>query len=294
MKYIIHFVCLVVMGSVSPAQTNLEYHLEKDDVFTIKQDAQQIITQNMDGAVHEITNNVNGILEFRVMGEKEGNYEIALRFKDLNMRMTSSIQGELMNVNAKEADEGDMQSMMFNSLLEIPVTMVLAKNGDILKVIGGDSLVGKMAEASGLEDEFSINMMKKSLEKEFGSEALSNSYEQMTYIYPTEDVQVGDTWENEYSGKLNAKNQWTLDAISDTNAEISGSADVIMEVTEPTTTMKLNGAQQTSVITELASGFIKSMTVEGLAEGWTTMVQLGDQEIPTSIKSKVTYQLINK
>ena len=87
----------------------------------------------MDGAVHEITNNVNGILEFRVMGEKEGNYEIALRFKDLNMRMTSSIQGELMNVNAKEADEDDMQSMMFNSLLEIPVTMVLAKNGDILK-----------------------------------------------------------------------------------------------------------------------------------------------------------------
>ena len=136
--------------------------------------------------------------------------------------------------------------------------------------------------------------MKKSLEKEFGSEALSNSYEQMTYIYPTKDVQVGDTWENEYSGKLNAKNQWTLNAISDTNAEISGAADVLMEVTEPTTTMKLNGTQQTSVITELASGFIKSMTVEGLAEGSTTMVQLGDQEIPTSIKSKVTYQLINE
>ncbi|WP_430907388.1 DUF6263 family protein [Maribacter sp. 2-571] len=293
MKFAVTTFFILVLGTLGFSQTTLGYDLKKDEVFTIQQDAEQVITQNMDGAVHEIRNSINGVIEFKVIGETDGNFEIALRFKDLNMKMTSSIQGELMNVKAKEVEEGDMQSEMFHSLLDIPVTMTLSKTGAIIEVIGGDSLVLKMAEASGIEDEFSLNMMKKSLEKEFGSEALSNSYEQMTFIYPSEGVQIGDTWENEYVGKLTAKNLWTLTAVSDTDAEISGSADVVMEVSEPTTSMTLNGEQQTTVTTDRNSGFVKTMTVEGLAEGSATMAQLGDQIIPTKIKSTVTYQLIN-
>ncbi len=293
MKFAVTTFFILVLGTLGFSQTTLGYDLKKDEVFTIQQDAEQVITQNMDGAVHEIRNSINGVIEFKVIGETDGNFEIALRFKDLNMKMTSSIQGELMNVKAKEVEEGDMQSEMFHSLLDIPVTMTLSKTGAIIEVIGGDSLVLKMAEASGIEDEFSLNMMKKSLEKEFGSEALSNSYEQMTFIYPSEGVKIGDTWENEYVGKLTAKNLWTLTAVSDTDAEISGSADVVMEVSEPTTSMTLNGEQQTTVTTDRNSGFVKTMTVEGLAEGSATMAQLGDQIIPTKIKSTVTYQLIN-
>ncbi len=294
MNYIFNFLFTLALGTLCYSQTTLGYHLKKDEIFTIQQDAEQVITQNMNGAVHELTNTVNGVLEFKVVGTNANSFEIALRFKDLNMKMTSSIQGELMNVKARDVQEGDMQSKMFHSLLDIPVKMTLSKTGDILQVEGGDSLVLKMVEASGLEDEFSLNMMRKSLETEFGSEALSNSYEQMTFIYPTEGVQVGDSWENEYYGKLNAKNLWTLKSVTDANATISGSAAVLMEVTEPTTTMKLNGEQQTLVTTDIATGFVKSMKVEGMAEGTATMVQLGDQEIPTTIKSTVTYQLINK
>ena len=53
-----------------------------------------------------------------------------------------------------------------------------------------------MTEASGLKDEFSLKMMKRSLQKEFGSEALSQSYKQMTYIYPEKRVKIGDSWKN--------------------------------------------------------------------------------------------------
>ena len=269
------------------AQTTLRY-----DIYTVKQEAQQIIMQELDGATHEITNIIDGILEFKVLDEIDDNYEIALTFKDLSLKMNSSIQGELMNVNAKEVIEGDIQSNIFNSLLNTPVQMILSKTGDIIEVKGGDSLVVKMAAASGLEDEFSLNMMKKSLEKEFGSEALSNSYKQMTYIYPTEKIKVGDTWKNEYTGKLSARNTWKLDALNDTNADISGNAQIIMNIAEPATTMNLNGTQQTEIIVDIASGFIQKMKVEGFSEGTSTMTQMGGQEIPTSIKSIITYELI--
>lgn len=270
----------------------MQYNLSSGSVFTIKQDANQIITQEIDGATHEITNTLHGIMEFRVKGDNNNTYDIDVMFKDLNLKMTSSIQGELINVNAKNFQEDDAQSKIFNSLLDVPIQIILARTGDILEVNGGDSLVSKMANASGLEDEFSLNMMKKSLEKEFGSEALSNSYKQLTFLYPVTPIEVGDSWKNEYKGKLQAQNTWTLNEITNASANIEGKALVVMDVVEPSSTMKLNGTQNSSVITDITTGFVKKMTVHGLAEGFTTMTQMGDQEIPTIIKSTIIYELI--
>ncbi|SDE65395.1 hypothetical protein SAMN05421636_106267 [Pricia antarctica] len=293
MKYFTPLLFLLVYSVPLSAQSILEYTLEKGDTFTIKQDAEQIIIQELDGATHELTNKIDGILQFKVLTQRDSTYEIALTFKDLNLKMTSSIQGELLNVRAKEISEDDMQSKVFSSLLNSPVQMILAKTGDILEVKGGDSLVVKMAEASGLEDAFSLNMMKKSLQKEFGSEALSESYKQMTFIYPKKPVKIGDSWKNEYSGKLGAKNTWTLEALMKDEATINGTADVTMDVIELATTMKLTGTQQTRITTDTASGFIKFMNVEGQSKGTSTMTQMGDQEIPTRIKSKITYERID-
>lgn len=292
MKKVLSFLVLAGCCSILFGQTSLQYTLSEGDNFTIKQTAQQIITQELDGAVHQITNNLDGIMQFVVVAENADNYQIEVTFTDLNLNMSSSIQGELLNVNAREVNEEDVQSRIFNSLLNEPIYMVLARNGDVLEVTGGDSLVTKMANSSGLQDEFSLNMMKKSLEKEFGSEALSNSYEQMTFIYPDKKVAVGEGWENEYFGKLSAKNLWTLNELSANAASISGKAMVEMDVAEPATTMKLTGEQTTTILTNLGSGFIQRMRVEGIFEGASTMTQLGDQEIPTTIKSTVTYELI--
>ncbi|HEA22329.1 hypothetical protein LCGC14_1489290 [marine sediment metagenome] len=293
MNYFATLLFLILCGSGLKAQSVLEYRLKKDDVFTIKQNAEQKIIQELDGASHEITNTIDGILEFKVLAQPDSAYALSLTFKDINLKMTSSIQGELMNVSAKMVNEDDMQSKIFSSLLNRPVQILLSKNGDIIEVTGGDSLVTTMAAASGLEDKFSLNMMKKSLEKEFGSEALSNSYEQMTFIYPNKPVQVGDTWKNKYLGNLSAENTWTLEALSENDGSISGTANITMNVVEMTTTMKLSGMQQTQITIDPSSGFIKKMIVEGEYQGVSTATQMGDQEIPTAVKSKISYELMD-
>ncbi|MCK0145436.1 DUF6263 family protein [Arenibacter sp. F26102] len=292
-RFLFLMVCILCNTGVF-GQTTLQYHLKKGDVFKIKQDAEQVITQELDGASHEITNHIDGVLEFKVLGEINNGYEVTLTFKDLNLKMSSSIQGELMNVKAKEVKEEDMQSKIFNTILNNPVKIVLAKNGNILKVQGGDSLVSKMARASGLEDEFSINMMKTSLKNEFGSEALSNSYKQMTFIYPDKKVNINDKWENAYDGKLKTANTWTLKSIVDNKTKISGKAKVLMDITDANTSMKLSGTQTTTVTADTNSGFIINMLVESLTSGMSTMTQMGGEEIPTTIKSKITYELIKK
>jgi len=57
--------------------------------------------------------------------------------------------------------------------------------------------------------------------------------------------------------------------------------------------MKLKGSQNTVILSSRESGFIIKMTIEGLSTGSSTLTQLGDQELPTTIKSKITYELIN-
>ena len=274
------------------AQEKLQYNLKKGDVFLVKQVAKQAIVQEIEGASHEILNDISGVMEFKVVEKNADTYAIDITFQDLIMTMTSSIQGVIMDIHAKEVDTNNIQSRIFNSLLNVPIHIVLANNGDILEVQGGDSLVVKMTEASGLQDEFSLNMMKSSLKKEFGSEALSNSYKQMTYIYPDRDIKVGDTWENTYKGKLTAQNVWKLDSVTTTNAMISGNATIVMEIKEPATTMLLDGKQDTSITTDINSGFIVNMKVDGVSKGYSTMAQMGDQKIPTIITSTVTYELI--
>ena len=293
MKSSIYFLFFALLSVNAYGQTSLQYSLSEGDTFTIKQNAEQVITQEIDGAAHEITNKIDGIMEFKVLGKENDHYSVSVTFKDLNLNMSSSIQGVLMDVKASEISADDPQSKIFNSLLNTPIHIILAKNGDVLEVSGGDSLVAKMARASGVEDQFTLNMMKKSLEKEFGSEALSNSYKQMTYIYPDGEMKVGDSWENEYTGKLGAKNTWTLEEVTDTQTGISGKAEVVMDVKEPATTMRLIGTQDTQITADIVSGFIVKMTVEGISEGTSTLAQMGDQEIPTKIKSLITYELID-
>ena len=65
--YITFFLCFGHMGF---GQTTLSYNLEKGDVFTILQTAHQVIVQSMEGTEHEITNDMEGVLEFKVLGQR--------------------------------------------------------------------------------------------------------------------------------------------------------------------------------------------------------------------------------
>jgi len=292
LKKLSSLIIYLLISTTLFGQATMQYKLSPGDVFTIKQDANQIIIQEIDGATHEITNTLEGLMEFRVKADNNTAYAIDVMFKDLNLKMTSSIQGVLMNIRARDYEADDAQSKIFNSLLDVPIQITLARTGDILEVSGGDSLVSKMANASGVKDDFSLNMMKKSLENDFGSEALSSSYEQLTYLYPIAPIEVGDSWNNEYSGKLQAQNTWTLNEITAESAKIDGKALVIMDIVEASSSMKLSGTQDSSVITDITTGFVKKMTVRGLAEGYTTMTQMGNIEIPTRIESTIIYELI--
>ena len=273
-------------------QSSLHYSLQKGDIFLIQQDAEQLITQEMEGFTHELQNKINGLMEFKVTSDNGDSYAIDITFQELAMKIISSVEGELMSVQASELNEADPQSRIFNSLLNVPIEIILAKSGDVLAVNGGDSLITRMTDAAGLPDIESQNALKESLQGEFGSEALSQSFKQMTYFYPEDGQIENDSWRNEYTGKLSAKNEWSLEKSTDSLNHILGSADIIMNVRNGATSMSLSGSQQTTITADSETGFILDMEVTGYSEGTALMGMVDDTEIPTTIKSTTTYKLI--
>ena len=287
---------LLVLFSLSlwalSAQNSLSYKLEEGQSFTIHQTAIQYITQELSTGSQVITNDIRSKMEFTILGVSDTLYDIAIEFKDLKMDMQSDIYGTLMQVDALDLDETDVQSRIFHSLIGAKVQMRMTPTGDVLEVIGGDQLIDAMVNAAGFEDEFTREMLSTSLQKEFGSEALSKSYEQMTFFYPADPVVEGDSWETQFNGKLSANNRWTLDSHSGDTSEISGTAEAVLDVVDTQTTMKLEGTQTSQLIVNSKNGLLQNLVVNGTYTGYSILTQMGNEQIPTSIEMKLTYELI--
>lgn len=291
-KTLFRLLVFIGFSGLLSAQNSLGYQLRKGDVFTVEQKAEQHIIQNLDETSHELTNRVSAVLQFNVVQESDTAYILEFIFNDLIFKIESSLQGVLLDVHAAEPTPGDSQAEIFNSLLNIPVLMTLSKQGEIVEVAGGDQLVSKVLKQSGIPEGFSKTVMKKSLEQQYGSKALAESYEQMTYFYPKRMVREGEQWSNTYQGKLEAINTWTLDSLNTESAYISGKAKIAIKTDEPANSMRLEGEQQTTVTTDISNGFMREMRVQTRAEGISTAAQMGDVQIPTVVNSNVSYRLI--
>lgn len=289
------FLCVslfLVFPEKATGQELLAYKLTKGEVFKIKQKAEQLILQELEGTKHEMTNDLDALFTFTVEEESAEGFQLKLTFDDFGMKSTSSIQGELINVRASQPVDGDLMSQMFSGLLDYELTMLMRKDGKIIEVKGGDKLVEKMVAAANIEDEFTQNLMKKSLEKEFSSDGLAKSFEQMTYFYPNNTVEVGGTWETQFDGKMLAENTWKLEKYDTESASISGNSSIVLKTEESGTVMSLEGTQESSIETTLPNGFVKTIKTTSFAEGISIMANLKDVEIPTSIKSNITYEII--
>ena len=283
---------LLLFSLAVTGQNALGYKLESGNSFTIEQRALQDITQELETGTQVITNDIKSIMEFRITAKEDTLYLIDVEFKDLKMLMSSDLYGELMNVDTSNPKENDIQSKIFQSLIGQKVSIKMTSTGKIHEVNGGDQLIENMVNAAGFEDDFTRDLLSASLSKDFGSEALSKSYEQMTFFYPREAVDVGDSWNTQFEGKLASNNTWTLSAMSEVASEINGNSESVLSIQDDQTTMELSGSQNSVIIIDPLTGLFRTMEVKGEYQGFSIIKQLGDQEIPTKIEMSLSYQLI--
>ncbi|TYA55968.1 DUF6263 family protein [Formosa maritima] len=284
-------VFFLLVSSFISSQNTLEYKLNIGDNMIVTQTSTQDVVQDLNGSKHEITNNLESNYTFIIKSITDSSYVINFKFDRFKLLTTSNIYGELMNIDTnKSIEKDDLEAKIFSGLTKSTLKMEMLKTGKILKVSGSEAMINKMVTDAGIEDEFTKELMIEAMKKEFGNESLARSFEQMTYIYPSKKVSIGDTWTNNYSGALKAKNIWTLTNWGN-QIELSAKSNVTMITEEDSHIMTLKGTQNTSVFANKKSGIAELITVTSKANGTTVMKQMNGTEIPTNIKSKTTYKI---
>ncbi len=281
---------ILAFSLISVAQETLEYRLSVGDNFTVEQEAKQYITQDLNGTEQIIENQLIGVMYFEVVEATPENYTLSMSFKRLKMLMSSPTLGELANSDTQSDDSTNVTNMLFKGLLNVPVTIVMEKSGKIKSVTGGDKLIDAMFESAGIDQPEIIAASKGQMEKQFGSDALSNSLEQMTHFYPVNTVSAGNEWTNSYKGNMSANNNWKLENYSKETITISGTATTTMSTVDENIIMTLTGTQKTTVVANPNTGMFSQVTVIGQNAG-DTLFQAQNMTIPTTIKSTITYKI---
>ena len=285
-------ILLVFLSTLSlSAQKILQYDLKINDIFNVEQQAKQHITQEINGEDQVIDNNLKSSMQFKVVKVEQDFITFEMTFRYMKMSMSSPSLGELLNADTSNDDDSDLTSKMFKGTLNIPVTMVMERTGKIQSISGGEKLIASMFKAAGITDAAAIEANKAQFEKQFGSDALSNSFEQMTYFLPNKSVKLGDTWENAYQGDLKATNKWTLETYNADAYTISGIAASTMSNIDENVMMVLTGSQKTTINANTKTGLFKEITVDGVYIG-DTQVYAGNITIPTKITSTITYKIL--
>ncbi len=279
-----------LLGCNLQAQTLLQYNLKINDSIVVNQKANQKITQDIDGSKHEMTNVLESTFVFIVKKVTDSSYVLDFSFKLFKLNSTSNLYGEIMSIDTSAPIEPeDMEAAIFSGLTKSKLKIELLKNGDIINIRGTNSMITNMLDRSGIADEYTKQLMIEEMKKEFGSKSLANSFEQFTYIYPSKKKVIGERWENMYAGDLEAKNTWTLQAISPT-IDILGSSQISIKSVEDNFNMLLEGEQKTRISSDAKTGVVKTMTVTSKTQGNTVSLQNNSVKIPTTINSVTTYK----
>lgn len=287
-----YLLILLVITTFCNAQNSLMYNLSVGDSFTVTQSTTQDIVQDMNGAKHEMKNVMNADFSFIVEKVTDSLYDIKFRFNNFKMASSSNLYGEIMTIDTTiDAPEEDIQAQIFSQLVYTELNMKMYKNGKIKVIEGADQLIEKMISVLKDVDAFTKEMIKESMKGEFSGESLTESFEQMTYFYPSKKVSVGDSWTNQFTGEMVSNNTWTLKAIQDDTATINGESDIKLSSDDNEILMELSGTMTTNIEASLKTGFLNIMKSTSDASGDSTMKTMNNIKVPTSIITNTTYKI---
>jgi hypothetical protein len=284
-------ICIFITSLQLSAQHVLQYNLTVGTEFTVEQEAKQHITQDLQGTEQVIENTLTSQMHFKVTAVNDATITLEMTFKTMKMQMSSPSLGVIMEADTANKNESDVTSNMFKATLNIPVTLIMERSGKIASISGGEKLIESMFKAANITELAQMEASRAQFEKQFGSSALSQSFEQMTYYLPAKKVKINDTWTTVFSGNLEAKNTWTLTEYSTETSKITGTATTVMSTIDENVVMILNGTQTSTITLDSKTGLFQNIVVKSENSG-NAQIAAANASIPTTIKSTITYKIV--
>ncbi|QES89727.1 DUF6263 family protein [Rhizosphaericola mali] len=260
---------LISVSSFAQKKYDIKFNLKPKEQYDISTTMKSTINQmGMDIHMDMVGKTVYDI-------EKSGeNTAVNMHYKHLDVNV------DAMGKDIKlSSDSSNKESETLKKITQLQFQAILDKKGNIVKIIGADSLKAMMGSAG----------------QYFNSESIKKLFEQSFQIYPDGPVAVGDTWKKTLNVKngidLTANTIYTLEKVEGTTAFVKITGTIgsnglqKFETNGMTLEMSLDGTQSGELQINTKTGMFDSSNI---IQDLSGKINAMGQEIPMKINTNAT------
>jgi hypothetical protein len=276
---------------ITTAQYDIVYNLEKDGVYpqnlVVTSEQKQVIN----GMPQDITTIISTESDYIVTGIKDGIYSIDIIVKSMSNTTKSAMGSETMSSDGASSNP---MNQMFKNMIKDPIKITMNNKGEILSFDNSAQLVGLI---EGMElPEMQLLQIEGAMKKEMSAEKQIDSYNKITQILPTKEVNIGDSWDQVIMissiATFESTTTYTLESVTDESYIINSSAMIATPKDATTDLMgmkakyDLAGPLKASYTIDKKTGWIKKANFEQSLDG-TVLIEKSET-MPQELKMTMT------
>ena len=186
---------MLFLAIVTFAQTyNISLNLKKGETYHTLNDIKMNMLQKVMGQEIPMKMNMMLGLSFNVLDSQKDVYNLEAKYSYLGTNVSMMGQDYMM---ASDADLSIPPNKLMAAMVNVPFTMKVKSNGDVLEVVGYEKVLEAMKNA--LPDSPSA----KEFEKSYSKEQISQNFKSTFFAIPPKPVKIGETWNAVFVSKNN-------------------------------------------------------------------------------------------
>jgi hypothetical protein len=271
MKKTLLFIALCCV-MITTAQYDIVYNLEKGGVYPQNLVVTSEQNQVINGQTQDITTVISTESDYIVTDIKDGIYSIDIIVKKMSNITKSAMGSETMS---SEGASSNPMNQMFKNMIKDPIKITMNNKGVILSFDNSAQLLGI---TEGMElPEMQLLQIEGAMKNEMNAEKQIDSYNKITQILPIEEVNIGDTWDQEITvnsiATFESTTTYVLESVTDESYIINSSAmlttpkDATTDLMGMKAKYDLSGPLKATYTIDKKTGWIKNASFEQRLDG---------------------------
>jgi hypothetical protein len=292
-KMLVILLLLWPIGINAADQLNLKLNLEPKTSFLYTMDVKQTRVQTVENEQQSLSQEMLEAWSWDI-NKQEKSGDMILKLTHKRIMINQDYDGQKTNYDSDVPPAYLDPSM--RGLASMPGTVLTVKvtpQGKVAQIDGVETMLDKMIKAMALPDPNQKNAVITDLRKQWGTEAMKQSLEQITSFYPDKPIAVDDQWDTNFditSGGLpmHINSHYTLKSRSDGTAFIDATSDISSDSATSTVSMgpltmvyNIKGNQSGTLEVDEATGLPSKSNLIMHYDGTVTVSGVPDQEPKT-------------
>ncbi len=176
---------------------DIKLNLKKGETYSVLSDIKMDMVQKVMGQEMPMKMDIVMAYSYKVLSVDKDLYTLEGKYNYIRNDM------EMMGRNMKMAsniNDENPANKMFAGMVNVPFTMKVKPNGDVVSVEGYEKVIERMKNAlpENMREEGT-----KEFEKSFSKDQVAQTFKSTFFSIPPKPVKIGDTWEAVYGSQSN-------------------------------------------------------------------------------------------